>query len=111
LALLYTESGENDAKAYDLAETARASRPDDPPLQRALGILAFRRGDADRSKQLLQNSQPQFTNDGPLLYYLGMDYYQLKQRNESKKTLQRALQMNLPDKMAGEARRVLAELK
>ncbi|MGO8697136.1 MAG: tetratricopeptide repeat protein [Limisphaerales bacterium] len=111
LAVLYTETGENDAKAYDLAEKARSSRPDDPGLRRALGILAFRRGDATMSKKLLQESQPQFTNDGALLYYLGMDYYKLKQRNESKDTLQRALHLNLPDKMAGDARQVLAELK
>ena len=75
------------------------------------GRLAFRRGDADRSKQLLQNCQGQFTNDSALLYYLGMDYYKLKERNDSKKTLQQALEIKLPDKLAGEAQRVLAELK
>jgi tetratricopeptide (TPR) repeat protein len=111
LAILYTESGDNDAKAYELAEKARATQPEDLSLQRALGILYFRRGDADRSKQLLQNCQGQFTNDSALLYYLGMDYYKLKERNDSKKTLQQALEIKLPDKLAGEAQRVLAELK
>jgi tetratricopeptide (TPR) repeat protein len=111
LAILYTQSGDNDDKAYELAEKARSSYPDDADLQRTLGILAFRRGDAARSKLLLQQSARQLPNDGELLYYLGMDYYKLKQPNDSKQTLQRALALNLPDKMAEEARRVLAELK
>lgn len=111
LAILYVETGDNDAKAYDLAEKARGTRPDDAGLQRALGILAFRRGDFARSKQLLTGAKTQLPGDGPLLYYLGMDYYNLKQRGDSKETLRLALQTNLPDKLAGDARRVLAEMK
>jgi hypothetical protein len=59
----------------------------------------------------LRDSSRKFDNDGELSYYLGMDYYQLKERNESKKSLQRALALNVPSSMAGEAKRVLGELK
>ena len=111
LAILYTQSGQDDAKAYDLAEKARGSLPDDLELKRALGILAFRRGDAVRSAGLLKASTGSVTNDGELLYYLGMDYYKLKQPKDCKQTLTNALALKLPDKLAAEARRVLAELK
>jgi len=111
LAILYTRSGENDNKAYDLAEKARSAAPDDFELERALGILACRRGDATRSAQLLQGSAQKFPDDAELLYYLGLDFYKLKQPKECKQTLQRALALNLPDKLAGEARRILAQLK
>ncbi len=111
LAILYTHNAQNDAKAYDLAEKARSSLPDDLELERALGILACRRGDASRSAHLLQESARKYSNDGELLYYLGMDYYKLKQRDQCKQTLQQALALNLPEKLAGEAKRVVEELK
>jgi hypothetical protein len=46
-----------------------------------------------------------------VFYYLGMSQYRLKQPAESKQSLQRALDLNLPAEMASEARRTLAELK
>jgi hypothetical protein len=46
-----------------------------------------------------------------VFYYLGMDQYRLKQQTESKRSLQRALDLSLPGELASEARRVLAELK
>jgi len=46
-----------------------------------------------------------------LMYYLGMAQYHLKNRAESKTSLQRALDLNLTGTQAVEARRILAELK
>jgi hypothetical protein len=40
-----------------------------------------------------------------------MDYYQLKQRNNSKESLQHAVDLNVPSPLASEAKRVLGELK
>jgi tetratricopeptide (TPR) repeat protein len=112
LAILYSRHGGDQAKAYALAEKALASMPEDVELGKTLGILACRQGDYDRSLRLLRRIAPQLGNDGESLCYLGLDYYHLNQRPESKETLQRALTLtNVPSSLAGEARRVLAELK
>lgn len=111
LAFIYTQHPGNEAKAYELGEKARAAFPNDLELARTLGILAYQKAEYRQSARLLRDSSLKFDTDGELFYYLGMDYYQLKERNESKKSLQRALALNVPSSMAGEAKRVLGELK
>jgi len=61
--------------------------------------------------QSLAESARQKTRDAELHYYPGMANYQLKQRTESREALQRALDLNLPMTLAGEANRVLKELR
>ncbi|HEX4644520.1 MAG TPA: tetratricopeptide repeat protein, partial [Verrucomicrobiae bacterium] len=108
---VYSEDAANDAKAYKQAVKAREAFPDDPELARTLGILLYRQKDYARSVKMLKESADKMTGDASLMYYLGMTQYQLNQRTESKKTLQRALDLNLPGKLAAEAQRVLKELK
>jgi tetratricopeptide (TPR) repeat protein len=113
MAILYSHS-EHDRdlkKAYDLAEKARAAMPDDVELSKTLGRIAYGRGDYDKSISWLREISERFDNDGEVFYYLGMDYYHLKQPIPSKQALNRALELHLPDKLAVEARRVLNELK
>ncbi len=90
---------------------ARESFPEDSRLARALGILAYRQKDYSRSAQLLSESARKADGDAEALYYLGMAQYQLKQRAQSKETLQRALALNVQPALADEARRALKELK
>jgi tetratricopeptide (TPR) repeat protein len=111
LALLYAWHSGDETRAYELGDKARAAYPDDPELARTLGILAYRRAEYQRSAQLLNDSSRQFNNDAELFYYLGMDYYQLKRPADSKQTLRRALALNVPSPLAGEAKKVLGELK
>lgn len=111
LALLYAEHLGDDRKAFTLASKARESFPADVRLARALGILAYRQGDYSRSAQLLSESTRQAGTDAEGLYYLGMAQYRLKQRDQSKGTLQRALALNVQPALAEEAKRVLNELK
>jgi tetratricopeptide (TPR) repeat protein len=111
LALIYSQHSGDETKAYELGGKARSYFPDDLDLARTLGILAYKKGAYQRSVQLLRDSAPKFPNDGELLYYLGMDYYQLKQRNNSKESLQHAVDLNVPSPLASEAKRVLGELK
>jgi len=111
LALLCAEHLGEDAKAYALAAKARESFPGDARLARALGILAYRQNDYPRSAQLLSETARKADSDAEALYYLGMAQYRLKQRAQSKETLQRALALNIPANLATEARRALAELK
>jgi tetratricopeptide (TPR) repeat protein len=111
LTFIYAQQSGDLAKAFDMGQKARAYLPDDFELARTLGIVAYKTGEYQRSLQLLRDNSSKFPNDGELMYYLGMDYYQLKKRDESRKTLQRALALNVPAALAGEANRVLSELK
>lgn len=111
LAILDASYFTDDAQAYKAAEQARTAYPDDPAVARSLGILSYFQSNYGRSAELLQEGIDSGHPDGDMYYYLGMDDYRLKQTQDSKKALQRALAMNLPEKQATEAKRVLAELK
>jgi Flp pilus assembly protein TadD len=111
LAILYAKDPNNNAQAYALAVKARKAFPGDPEVAKALGIIVFRQGDYPRAANLLQESARQKNGDAELIYYLGMAQYHLKNRAESKISLQRALDLNLSGTQAVEARRILAELK
>jgi tetratricopeptide (TPR) repeat protein len=111
LAILYAEDPAKNQRAYDLATKAREVYPADPEIAKTLGILVYRQGDYARSVNLLKEGASKRDGDAELLYYLGMAQYRLKERGESKHALQRALDLKLSDNLAGEAKRVLAELK
>ncbi len=106
LAVLYAQEPGNDKRAYELAMRAREALPDDPDVAKVLGMVVYRQGDYARAAELLKGGQ---TGDAESIYYLGMAQYQLKELAESRKTLQRALNMNLPAQLASEARRVLGQ--
>jgi len=110
LAILYLEDTGKDGKAYEMASKAREAFPKDTEVAKVLGIADYRRGDYAAAADLLKESDRGRKNDAQLTYYLGMAQYQLKSP-ESKDTLQRALDLNLPTELADEVRRVLAQLK
>jgi len=110
LAILCFERFPDDSGTADLAAKARESFPDDPNLAKVLGVVAYRRSNYSAAAQYLKQSSLTRKNDGELLYYLGMAQYQLKARAESKAALQQALALNIQPKLAGEAKRVLADL-
>jgi tetratricopeptide (TPR) repeat protein len=111
LAILYAQRLGDDQKAYEFAVRAREAFPEDAELAKTLGILDYRRGDYAWSALLLRESVRKRNDDAELLYYLGMADYRLKEWQESKDALQRSLALNVPTKLADEAKRLLAELK
>ncbi len=122
LALLYAESPGGHQKAYAMASRARQALPEDAEAARTLGLVLFRRAEAKRTSngpgqdyrnaaRLLEESVRKGLEDGATMYYLGMAHYRLKEANESKKALQRALALKLETNLAEEANRALAELK
>ena len=111
LAILYAQTPATNDKAYALAVKARKALPADSEVARTLGIIVFRRADFSQAASLLQESARQRTDDAELRYYLGMAQYRLKNRSESKASLQRALDLNLSGPQAVEARQILTELK
>jgi tetratricopeptide (TPR) repeat protein len=111
LAILYAEDSGNTDRAYALAIKARESFRDDSELEKTLGIIVFRQGDYARAASLLKESAVERSTDAELFYYLGAAQYHLKNRAESKVSLQRALNANLSGKLTADASQMLAELK
>jgi tetratricopeptide (TPR) repeat protein len=109
LTLLYGQRSTDDPKAYEVATKARQAYPDDPEIAKALGILSYRRDLYPQSAQLLKEAAAKRKDDAELLYYLGQAHHQLKQWNECKEALQRALTLNLSPGLADEATRALAD--
>ncbi|MGD0812253.1 MAG: tetratricopeptide repeat protein [Verrucomicrobiota bacterium] len=111
LAILDAEHFTDDDHGYALAEQARTAYPDDPAVAKSLGILSFYKGNYARSAELLGETLSQSKKDGELYCYLGLDEYRLKRSKESKQALERALALGITDKLAAEAKRILAEVK
>src|SRR4029077_13560824 len=107
LALLSSERSPDDPKTFELTKKAHEAYPDDAEVAKTLGILSYRRGDYQQSAVLLKEATAKRQDDAELLYYLGQAYRQLKQRDDCKGTLARALNFNLPPNLADDARRAL----
>jgi len=111
LARIYVERTGDDEKAYNLAVKAREAFPGDPDVARTLGIIDYRRGDYGGAERLFQESLRSLPNDAETVYYMGMSHYNLREMDESKAELQRALDLKLSDPLSDDAKRVLDEMK
>ena len=112
MAILYSQSqnqGDLD-KAYDMAEKARASLPNDLELAKTVGLLAYGRKDYNRSMLYLKEYAEKSGGDGDAFYYLGMDYYNLKQTNLCKQALTNALALHSSESLKGHAEGILKDL-
>jgi tetratricopeptide (TPR) repeat protein len=112
LAMYYSHSQNagDQKKAYDWAQKARVSMPDDLELAKTLGLLAYGQKQYDKSTLWLRQCAEKSGNDPEVFYYLGMDYYKLKQRNDSKQALQHALKLGVASNLAGQAQAIIKEL-
>jgi len=112
LAILYAaEQPAGNQRVLQLALQARESFPNDPEVAKALGIITYRQGDYARAAGLLKESAAKLTGDATLMYYLGMAQYRNNEPADSRHSLQKALDLNLNNSLADEARRTLAVLK
>ncbi len=111
LAILYSQHPGDLDKAYDFAQKARASLPDDLELTRVLGILAYDRGDYDKSIRWLKEYTDKSGEDGEAYYYLGMGYYKLNQTNLCRQALANALTLHVSKTLADNAQGILKQLK
>jgi tetratricopeptide (TPR) repeat protein len=111
LAILYADHLDDARAGFSLATEARRTLPEDVELAKALGKLAYWRGEYQYAAQLLKEALQQKGADAEAYYYLGMSQHRLKQKADSAASLHQALALNLDAKQATEAERVLAELK
>jgi tetratricopeptide (TPR) repeat protein len=94
-------------KLADEAKPALAECPGE--VNKRKGIASFRSGDFPQFVSLLKEAAGERKDDPELLYYLGQTYHQLKQLNECKDTLQRALNLSLSPQLTDEAKRAVAD--
>lgn len=100
-----------DQKVYDWALQIRPSYTADPLVAKTLGIQTYLKGDHLRALTLLRESAASRGNDADIHYYAGLAQHQLKE-SAYRASLQRALDLGLPDANATEqARKLLAESK
>jgi tetratricopeptide (TPR) repeat protein len=98
-------------KAYELATRARSAFPSDASVARTLGIACYGRSDYRNAARLLGECVAKPGGDASLWFYLGMSRLQLNEPKEAKAALEKAVQVGLPEKLAGEAKRTLSTLK
>jgi len=110
LATLLCKSPADADVAFQHAIKARESFPNDADVARALGMIAFHRKDYSRAAQLLKETTRSHHDDAEGLYYLGISQFHLKEKDESRQTLRRALSLDGKATFAAEAQRIIAEL-
>ena len=111
LAALYAQPPADLSKAYDFAMKARKALPDDVELTRTLALISYQRKDYTRAMELLQDvarKEPLHPSD---LYYLGMCFFQTKDVDQARATLNQALAGGLRDPLAGEATKTLQQIR
>ena len=111
LAFLYGERLGDEDKAFAAGIKAREAFPEDPALARMLGKIAYRRQNYTAAVQFLRTSLEKGREDAELYFYLGMAQNGLKQSDQSRTSLKKALALNLDPKLAQEANRVIKESK
>ncbi len=111
LARLYAAEPAKADRAYSLAAKARVTYPDDPLLGKIMGIILVQRGDYSHAVNVLKQSAITLGSDAELFYYLGTAQFHLKNRTESKASLQQALALKLTGASADSAKQMLSELK
>lgn len=91
LAYLYSTKFNEVNKAFDLAQKARALRPQDPQIADTLGWVLFQRKQYSWAATLIQESAEKNVSDGEVQYHLGMAYYMAGNEDAARAALQRAL--------------------
>jgi tetratricopeptide (TPR) repeat protein len=111
LASVYAQDPNTLPKAYELAMKARKTLSDDPELTQILAEISYKRKEFTYAIQLLGESGKRKALDSRSLYYLGMSQWYAAQKTKGRESLERALGAGLPEPLATEAKRVLAESK
>jgi tetratricopeptide (TPR) repeat protein len=111
LVILLSNKPGDPKRAFELALKARTAFPDDPELAKAYGIILYRQGDFARALSMLRDSSADRQDDAELLYYLGRSQHRTNDSPGAKRSLQRALELNLRADLASEARKIIAEIK
>jgi tetratricopeptide (TPR) repeat protein len=110
LAYLYAERLDRLDKAYELAQKARALRPEDPQLADTLGWIMFKKRQYPQALSLLQESAGKLPAEPEIQFHLGMTHYMMGAEEPARAALQLALKSDREFTGRDEARQRLAVL-
>ncbi len=111
LCILYAQAPQDWSKSFRWAQEARVAYPDDPEIAKVLGINFYQQGDFKRSVQVLKESIRSRVDDPELFYFLGLAQFHLKEAEESRRALQKALSLDAGATFAADARKVLQKMQ
>jgi len=95
-------------RAYDLLSRTREAFPDDGAVARALALLSYARKDYRYTTTLIESYVRRHPDDSEALFYLGMAQCQIKQTDQGKEQLRKAIAAGLKEPLLAEARKALA---
>jgi tetratricopeptide (TPR) repeat protein len=110
LARIYSGSGGDLNRAYELAIQARETLPGDPELMKTFAKIVYLRGNFRHAVLLLEECANVSPDDAEVFYYLGMSNYRLKNEEETRLALTRAITLRPEAAFSSEARETLAQL-
>jgi Flp pilus assembly protein TadD len=110
LAWDYAERGGNLDTALNLAQTAKAQRPDSPQVTDTLGWIYYKKGMYAPAVTTLREAVQQGPSNPVSHYHLGLAYAKQGNAQEARRSLQEALRLVPTFRYADDARRVLGTL-
>ena len=111
LAYLYAETGGNIDEALTLAQAAKEQFPDDPNISDTLGWVYYKKNIFGRAIVYLREANEKVTDNPTIHYHLGMAYFKNGDKENAKKELRKALELDPKFLSADEARETLKQLK
>ena len=110
LIALYRDDSKPSDEIYELASKAHDALPEDKEISEILGEFSYHRKNFTLAAGLLQQSLDKKTPNARALYFLGMSELQLRRESESKRALEKSLELGLREPLASEAKRALESL-
>jgi len=111
LAYLYAEKGGNVDEALNLAQSAKEQFPEDPHISDTLGWVYYKKNVFSRAIVYLKEANDKIQNNPMMRYHLGMAYYKNGEKENAKRELKKALELDSKFEGAEEAKEALSKLK
>ena len=90
LAVLYTERFGELEKAYELAQSARVLRPEEPAIADTLGWILYKKGNYQESLTMLEAAASKLPDNPEIQFHLGMARYMMGKMDEARQAFARA---------------------
>jgi tetratricopeptide (TPR) repeat protein len=111
LAYLYADKGENIDEALNLAQGAKGQFPEDPHISDTLGWVYYKKNILSRAIVYLKEANDKVPSHPIMRYHLGMAYYKNGEKENARRELKRALELDPKFPGSEEAKDTLTKLK
>ena len=111
LAFLLARRGESLPEATELAQEARANRPDSPQIADTLGWILHRQGDDQGALELLRPAAEGSPDNAEIQYHLGFVLHAVGDSSAARESLRSAIRKDPESSMADEARALVDSLR